>query len=163
MCSVCDLFKDWGQFSDKKARRYKEKTETKVHQLKQPKCKVCANDEVKAWREKQSPERLKDLYLKRTYGISYSEYVGIIDNQNYCCAVCNRELDISLGIENLSSNTAVVDHCHDKGHVRGILCNECNRGLGYFHDNIQSLANAISYLTKEESLEKGVAHAFYET
>jgi hypothetical protein len=42
-----------------------------------------------------------------------------------------------------------VDHCHTGGHVRGIICNECNRGLGYFRDSPNALRNAASYL--EES------------
>src|SRR5574343_1034762 len=162
-CSVCDTFKVWSSFSDKKARRYREKESPQVHQLKQPKCKECANMEVIRWREAQSPERLKDLYLKRTYGITYLEYVSFLEDQDYCCKICSRELNTKFGMEALSSNTAVVDHCHTTGRVRGILCNECNRGLGYFKDNVNSLAKAISYLSEEESSGKGVAHAFYET
>ncbi|ADR32381.1 VR7ORF006c hypothetical protein [Escherichia phage vB_EcoM_VR7] len=43
-----------------------------------------------------------------------------------------------------------VDHCHKGGHVRGILCRQCNTGLGMFKDNIASLKNAIKYLNKHE-------------
>ena len=46
------------------------------------------------------------------------------------------------------------------GVIRGILCNECNRGLGYFKDNVHSLARAIEYLTEQESIQrKESAHA----
>ena len=129
----------------------------------QPRCKSCCLEDTRQWREAQSPERLKDLYLKRTYGISYTEYVQRLEDQNYCCVICDRELNTNFGMDALSPNTAVVDHCHTTGHVRGILCNECNRGLGYFRDNVNALAKAISYLTKEEqTLGKETAHAIYD-
>ncbi len=50
------------------------------------------------------------------------------------CMICGKEEKL------------VVDHDHETGNVRGLLCNHCNRGLGHFRDNIQFLDNAISYL-----------------
>lgn len=44
------------------------------------------------------------------------------------------------------SKYPVVDHCHTDGHIRGILCNECNRGLGYFHDSREALHRATLYV-----------------
>lgn len=75
--------------------------------------------------------------------------------QNNCCKICNRKLNTTIEVRQLQSNSAVVDHCHISGKVRGILCNECNRGLGYFHDNKESLMNAAQYLTETESSEGG--------
>jgi len=45
-----------------------------------------------------------------------------------------------------------IDHCHNNGNVRGLLCMRCNTGLGLFLDNPNFLLNAISYL-KENSIE----------
>ena len=56
------------------------------------------------------------------------------------CGICKRP--DSSGIK-LS-----VDHCHQTGKVRGLLCGNCNRALGLFRDNINLLTNAVSYLTK---------------
>ena len=153
-CTKCGEYKAWAEYSYKRATGRKPGY--------QPRCKTCSLEDTRKWRESQSPERLKDLYLRRTYGISYAEYTQRLEEQDYCCAICSRELNTNFGMEALSPNTAVVDHCHTHGHVRGILCNECNRGLGYFKDNVNALAQAISYLTKDDqTLEKGVAHAIY--
>jgi hypothetical protein len=45
-----------------------------------------------------------------------------------------------------------VDHCHAGGHIRGLLCRQCNVGLGNFQDNIQYLKNAIKYLEGSETI-----------
>lgn len=158
VCSVCNTFHPWDKFSWKRAARYQDK-EPKLHQIKQPKCKECAHTETLAWRKTKTADELKDLYLKRTYGISLENYNELLIEQNCRCAICSKELDV----DSWGGDSPVVDHCHTYGHVRGILCNECNRGLGYFRDNINALAQAISYLTKEDqTLEKEGAHAFYD-
>jgi len=53
------------------------------------------------------------------------------------CAICKT---------NLTNKKVHIDHCHSSGKVRGILCELCNKGLGQFKDNINSLENAIIYL-----------------
>jgi len=44
----------------------------------------------------------------------------------------------------------MIDHCHEKGHVRGLLCYHCNIGLGHFKDNTLWLQRAIEYLKQDE-------------
>lgn len=116
----------------------------------QPRCKSCCNVDVAIWREQQSVERLKDLYYKRTYGISLEEFNSLLDIQQGECKLCYRK----VSVEGIGPNRAVVDHCHKNGHVRGILCNECNRALGYFHDNITAIENAVDYLRNDNALSR---------
>lgn len=66
-------------------------------------------------------------------------------SQNGKCKLCSRELSLI----NNTPDRAVVDHCHSSGNIRGILCNECNRGLGYFRDNPEALAKASLYIKGE--------------
>ena len=91
-------------------------------------------------------------HLKRTYGISYEEYLDLYEIQGNVCAICGR----SELIRDYKDNRKVrmplfVDHNHNTGKVRGLLCSKCNTGLGMFEENINSLITAISYL-KETSL-----------
>jgi hypothetical protein len=81
-------------------------------------------------------------FLKLRYNITYEDYEKILEDQNYCCAICGEE-------ENGNSRTSgrlFVDHCHSTGKVRGLLCSRCNHGLGHFRDNPNLLNNAIQYL-----------------
>lgn len=61
------------------------------------------------------------------------------------CEICGVKFDSTIRKN--------VDHCHDGGHIRGILCGQCNTGLGMFKDNIASLKNAIKYLNKHEEIK----------
>jgi hypothetical protein len=66
----------------------------------------------------------------------------ISNSQNNRCKICN----IPFVGKRMS-----LDHCHKTGKVRGMLCNECNRGLGYFKDNPAALQGAVDYLKKHGS------------
>jgi DNA-binding transcriptional MerR regulator len=79
-----------------------------------------------------------DKYLKR-YGINIEEFDRMIESQNGKCAICGKhysELEKSL----------CVDHDHNTGKVRGLLCHTCNMILGNTHDSIFVLKKAIEYL-----------------
>lgn len=62
-------------------------------------------------------------------------------HQNNRCKLCDLEFDFS------SKKTAPhVDHCHETGKIRGLLCNDCNIALGKFNDSVEKLQRAIYYL-----------------
>jgi len=80
-----------------------------------------------------------DLNLKRNYGISLAEYDKMLEEQEGECKICGTT-------DSQGKGRFHVDHCHITGEVRGLLCHNCNRGLGYFKDNITSLLEAVRYL-----------------
>ena len=135
ICKKCHQLKPLTEYSKKNAKNRPPGL--------QPRCKVCAAEDTREWNKKNESDK-RDRYLKRTYGISELEYEAMLLSQNNSCKICYTEFSQSWG-----SDAPVVDHCHTTGKVRGILCNECNRGLGYFHDNRQALLNAAKYI--EES------------
>ena len=92
-------------------------------------------------RKEVASEKHRDTTLKRLYGISLDEVREMRDVQEGCCAICFRE--ISEELKNM-----VVDHNHETGEVRGLLCRGCNSSLGHFQDKPQILQNAVSYLER---------------
>jgi hypothetical protein len=81
-------------------------------------------------------ERKWKFNLRHLYKITEDDYTAFLQRQDYRCAICETEPTTRLQI----------DHDHQTGRVRGLLCQTCNRGLGLFHDNIAKLKNAIKYL-----------------
>jgi len=72
----------------------------------------------------------------------------MILDQNNLCLICKKP---ESGKNNAGDVKPLsVDHCHATGRVRGLLCNQCNAGLGNFKDNLESLRSAVEYLSKFE-------------
>lgn len=84
------------------------------------------------------------LYHK--YGISQSFYEQLMREQQYQCAICRVTLD--------QGRHTHIDHNHDTGKVRGILCGRCNTGLGSFKDNPNSLIRASMYVTEKKEWDQ---------
>lgn len=124
-------------------------------------CKGCANDrsreyrktnkhkiakQRKQYREDNKEEHLHKKWvrnLKSQYGITESEYIDILKAQKGACAICGTS-------ESSSTKRFAVDHNHDTGEVRGVLCSSCNLGLGNLGDSPNRLISAFRYL-----LERG--------
>jgi Recombination endonuclease VII. len=71
------------------------------------------------------------------HNLSAAEYEHMLVSQNNQCAICGKFF---------KSTTPHIDHDHETGLVRGLLCSKCNTGLGMFKDNPRFLASAIVYL-----------------
>ena len=78
-------------------------------------------------------------HICKTYLVNIDKAVELHNTNK--CSIC----DVTV-----TGKNQCVDHSHKSGIVRGILCSNCNRGLGYFNDNIYKLANAIKYLNNNE-------------
>jgi len=84
------------------------------------------------------------IRLKHLWGMSVKEYEEIYNKQKGVCAICNKEeivVDRFGNIKRLS-----IDHNHKTGKMRKLLCDHCNRGLGYFYDDSMLLLKASLYL-----------------
>jgi hypothetical protein len=115
-------------------------------------CKPCQNAFAKEWRDKnkshmkeykrkkwaETPNRKKtDAHLRFRYGITIDAYEEKHDAQYAMCAICQEpENGKRLG----------VDHCHDTGKVRALLCDRCNTLIGRVKDSSAILRNAATYL-----------------
>lgn len=106
-------------------------------------CKVCSKAKQIAYRKK-NPAKGKDIDLFQSFGIRFEDYKNIYDLQNGCCAICLRH-------SSEFKRQLSVDHCHETGKIRGLLCIACNTSLGKFNDDIETLKRCISYLEKNKS------------
>lgn len=84
-----------------------------------------------------------EAYYKRVYGITLKEYLDLAEKQHFVCKLCKKE-NFAMGRNH--SGCLVVDHDHVTGKVRGLLCHNCNRALGLFHDDANLLQKASEYL-----------------
>lgn len=73
----------------------------------------------------------------------------MLKNQGYKCVICGGELFLFGDLKN-RNKVASIDHDHDTGKVRGLLCNDCNIGLGKFKDNPEYPLKAASYLKEHK-------------
>lgn len=90
-------------------------------------------------------------YYLRQYGLSLKQVEQMLEKQNHCCAICK---EAGFKINNKVYSTLNVDHCHDTGNVRGLLCHNCNRALGLFKDDTNRLKTAITYLEGATTISK---------
>lgn len=75
-----------------------------------------------------NPESHRRAHLRHRYGIEVEDYDALLARQNGCCAIC---LQPPGRHENGRWNGKLaIDHCHDRGKVRALLCNDCNLILG---------------------------------
>jgi len=122
-------------------------------------CKACSTKRRKQWRKKNGErERAyhKDYHQEharehtvakfaRKAGVAFTveEYAAMLTAQNGVCKVCQKPSS--------DGKSLAIDHCHATGKVRGLLCNNCNNGLGRFKDDPVLLRSAIQYLEETTS------------
>lgn len=133
ICSVCKKRKSFSNFYN-----FKNKSDGKSYR-----CKLCDDKARSLWR-KNNPERYKksarERSIKHRYGITYEDYMSLLKKQENKCAICEGH---QQGKDFFS-----IDHDHNTGKIRGLLCNNCNRGLGLLKDSSSILENAINYLRR---------------
>lgn len=99
-----------------------------------PQCREC-----KSTAHKESYHKVAAKRLEQKYGITSEQRTEMFEAQKGCCKICGKH-------ESEQRRALAVDHCHTTGAVRGLLCDNCNRGIGYFRDNPEVLKAAIKYL-----------------
>ena len=121
-------------------------------------CKKCKNtsrkeqdrlhpERKKKWRKQsyqKNKDKAKEQYLVYHYGINLKEFEYLLQKQNNLCAICQKSETVKH--QSGTPKQLSVDHDHETGKIRGLLCYNCNRGIGHLQDNVEILKSAISYL-----------------
>lgn len=89
-----------------------------------------------------SKDYARAAHLKRTYNLTVTQFEDMLCEQDACCAVCGLKFDCESG-QNLTPH---VDHCHNTGLVRGLVCKRCNTVLGHLEQ--VSVSKYINYLER---------------
>ena len=95
---------------------------------------------ARAKKRAENPSIYKERRLKQEYGMTVADVERMLEDQSGKCLICEDGIDMT---------TRHVDHCHDAGFVRGLLCGECNMGLGKFKDSTERLRKAADYLQRK--------------
>lgn len=119
----------------------------------QPRCKACYNTHyITKWHEQDAKTKSKEIFrrkhkynsdwhknqrLIKKYGINLEEFDAMYQQQAGRCAICDT---------GVSADKICVDHCHDSGQVRKLLCHNCNTMLGLAKENTRTLQRSIEYL-----------------
>ena len=128
-CTKCDAEKPLEEF-------YKN-ANTKDALMHQ--CKACC----KRYRS-ENKEQERNRTLKAKYGIDLWEYNQMFEEQAGCCGICQQH-------QTRFKRALAVDHCHETGEVRGLLCRECNTGIGSLGDTLEGVLRAAAYLGGTEN------------
>lgn len=142
-CSKCKQEKDESEFYKNKSTKDGLGDQCKLCQRTSTRRWAKANPEVvkeksRKWK-KDNPNKVRNWGLKLNYGISFWDYDKLLEEQNGKCCICGKITKLS------------VDHDHNTGMIRGLLCKKCNAMLGFADDNPLILLNGIRYL---ESIKK---------
>jgi hypothetical protein len=158
-CKVCGEDKPLDDFYRANGMRDGRRNDCKACNNAAKRARTAANPEanrerVKRWRV-ENPDRYReaqrrnkrsvsgrrrerDGHLRRKFGITIEQYEEMLEAQGGRCAICGREPHPTISLH--------VDHDHVRGHLRGLICFDCNAGLGKFRDRRRLLAAAMAYL-----------------
>jgi Recombination endonuclease VII len=125
-------------------RRYRERNKHKerAYYLKTRDSRLARERQ----RRTDDPSLSRKYNLKKMYGITLDQFAAMLAEQGSVCAICKADTPRGKGAWH-------VDHCHSTGRVRGLLCHDCNTGIGKLKDSPQLLRDAISYLEKHNGNE----------
>lgn len=122
-CSTCKLEKPYAEFSKSTARGY------------QTYCKSCAALRRAQW-ARDNTDKTREYRIKNRYGLTTEQFTAMMLAQGSKCAICETDLTVP-----------VIDHNHDTGEVRGILCVGCNTKLAAYEDKV-AMEASMAYLAK---------------
>lgn len=145
ICSKCKIEKPFDQYFKDNNRKIGIRS----------RCKACCSLDIKDWRDRhrseynnysamwraKNPEKQHATEIKRRYKLSKEQYEEMLKKQNYGCDCCGEKHNPKK-----KRGRLYVDHDHETGEVRGLLCSKCNLILGHFDYNLALLQRALDYI-----------------
>ena len=145
-CSVCKETKAVHHFSF-------NKTTSDGRRCCCKKCTCLWNNEY----YRLNKDSLKDRDRRRLYGMQLGQYEQLLSEQGGVCVICGLTETATMSKVDRRVRCLAVDHDHDSGCVRGLLCRRCNKAIGLLREDIDIFASAISYLLNVKVKERQIA------
>jgi hypothetical protein len=144
-CKPClvEYQRDWYERNKEHARAYAREYQNQPDRLEQRR----KYNRERYQRSTVVRERVRSEYLYRTFGLTLDEYNELLVKQAGKCAVCQKLCK--------SGRQLAVDHDHITNRVRGLLCMNCNRAIGWLQDDPELIAAAMRYVLTHRSLAGG--------
>lgn len=138
VCIRCNIEKAENQFPKKGIRAGKQRFRSE--------CSDCFNEYQKKIpkRERYGYDRTKHWNLGAKFGITLETYNIMLESQSGVCAIC--------GDTNSNGRALAVDHDHETGQIRQLLCGNCNSAIGLLKDDPELVMKAALYLTKHKKV-----------
>lgn len=125
-------------------------------------CKTCVKNNGAKWRKnnkerkneyakeyyQENKDRMNVRRIERLYGLSPEEHQRMKDEQGNLCKLCNQP-ETGTNAMNGKIQELCIDHCHDTGKVRGLLCRRCNHLIAALGDTEQSIERVFHYMKGE--------------
>lgn len=118
-----------------------------LKRYKDPEIRQKIRDSGARWRER-NPDSDANRRLIRVYGITLAEYDELFEAQGGVCALCKKGESTKRMKKGEGRERLAVDHCHDTGRVRGLLCFKCNTAIGSLGDTEEDARKVVEYLSK---------------
>ena len=120
---------EWVEYNRQYAKQWRESAENRVRDnayRKKYRADPNKGEKVRA--------RGRRSNVRQKYGLTDAQYDALLAEYGYACAIC------------FGYDVLCVDHCHETGKVRGILCGRCNSGIGFLRDSVELAKRAVEYL-----------------
>lgn len=114
-------------------------------------CRDCRNARARA-RYSDDADAFREAtrwrMIKHRYGLTKADWEALYDSQDGKCAICGGELPVDIKTRPNVRATTCIDHDHETGIVRGLLCQSCNLGIGMLKHDESLMLSAIAYLKR---------------
>ncbi len=141
-CTKCE--------ATKTIKDFYERSDARIYAV-QAWCKECCKEKAaESYRKRHDSgeERERGWKRKGIVGVTWDDFVEMYAEQNGKCAICFQGVNLK-GRGRAKANIAHLDHDHKTGTARGLLCQNCNTGIGFLQDDTDVLRSAIEYLERE--------------
>lgn len=128
--------------------RRKELSGDKFYNLVNKLVKLEPKERTRVCRQRDGIYSERNIAIR--YNLSRQQYEKMYKKQGGECAICESHIDLGGKPGGRTSNTCHIDHDHETGFIRGLLCPACNQGLGQFEDNPEILYKAMNYVLKSK-------------